>query len=66
MSKLTLDEFCNHWARGKMVRPWHSLLAKNAEDFATMAGESALSGISTPFSSGGLYGCGQRWAPRAS
>lgn len=66
MSKLTLDEFCNQWARGKMVRPWHSLLAKNAEDFATVAGEYALESFRSSFSQGGLYGSGQRWAPRES
>lgn len=66
MAKITLDDFCNQWARGKTVRPWHSLLSKNAEDFATVAGEYALSRFRTSFSEGGFYGSGQRWAPRTS
>ncbi len=47
MPAITLDEFCNQWARGKDVRPFHSLLAKNAEDFVTLAGEYALSRFRT-------------------
>ncbi|CDN31873.1 hypothetical protein BN938_1793 [Mucinivorans hirudinis] len=66
MAKITLDDFCNQWSRGKQVRPWHSLLAKNAEDFATLAGEYALSRFRTSFVEGGFYGSGQKWAPRES
>lgn len=66
MTKLTLDEFCNQWARGKTVRPWHSLLAKNAEDFVTLAGEYARSRFRTSFAEGGLYGSGNKWTPRQS
>ncbi len=64
--KLTLDDFCNQWARGKLVRPWHSLLAKNAEDFATLAGEYALESFRSSFTEGGFCGSGQKWAPRES
>lgn len=66
MPAITLDQFCNQWARGKDVRPWHSLLAKNAEDFVTVAGEYALSRFRTSFAEGGLYGSGTKWAPRTS
>lgn len=66
MPKITLDEFCNHWGRDQTVRKWHSLLAKNAEDFATLAGEYALSRFRTSFLEGGLYGGGQKWTPRES
>lgn len=66
MPAITLDQFCNQWARGKDVRPWHSLLAKNAEDFVTLAGEYALSRFRTSFAEGGFYGSGTKWAPRTS
>lgn len=66
MPAITLDEFCNQWARGKDVRPFHSLLAKNAEDFVTLAGEYALSRFRTSFAEGGFYGSGTKWAPRTS
>ena len=66
MAKITLDDFCNHWTRGKMARPFHSLLTKNAEDFVTLAGEYALSRFRTSFVEGGFYGSGQKWAPRES
>lgn len=66
MPELTLEQFCNQWSRGKQVRPWHSLLAKNAEDFATLAGEYALSRFRTSFAEGGFYGSGTKWAPRES
>lgn len=52
--------------RGKDVRPFHSLLAKNAEDFVTFTGEYALSRFRTSFAEGGFYGSGTKWAPRTS
>ena len=55
MPVITLDQFCDQWARGKTVRPWHSLLAKNAEDFVTSAGEYALSRFRTSFAEGGYF-----------
>lgn len=66
MTNITLDQFCAHWTRDKRVRAWHSLLAKNAEDFATRAGEYALSCFKSSFDSGGFYGSGTKWAPRTS
>lgn len=66
MSKLTLDQFCNLWAKDSRSKQWHSILAKNAEDLATLAGEYALSRFRTSFSEGGLYGTGTKWAPRES
>lgn len=66
MQKLTLDQFCAQWSRSSRVRPWHSLLAFNSEEFATKAGEYALSRFRTSFSSGGFYGSGQRWRARES
>lgn len=66
MTKITLEQFCNHWTRDKRARHWHSLLAKNVEDFATRAGEYALSRFRTSFHEGGFYGSGTKWAPRTS
>lgn len=66
MPKITLDEFCKHWTRDSRLRAWPSLLAKNAEDFATLAGEYAKGRFEESFSSGGFYGSGTKWAPRES
>lgn len=63
MPAITLDEFCNQWARGKDVRPFHSLLAKNAEDFVTLAGEYALSRFRTSFAEGGFTAAEQNGHP---
>ncbi len=65
MTKLTLDEFCSQWFRPKTVRPWHSLLAFNADEFTTKAGTYALSRFRTSFIEGGFYG-GSKWSPRTS
>lgn len=66
MAKITLDDFCNQWTRRREQRAWHSLLAKNAEDFATLAGEYALASFRSSFENGGFYGGSQKWAPRES
>lgn len=66
MQKITLDGFCNHWVRAKTQRPWHSRLAFNSEEFATKAGEYALSRFRTSFDIGGFYGSGTKWRPRES
>ena len=66
MTKITLDEFCNQWTRDKRVRPWHSLLAKNAEDFVTRAGAYAEDCFKSSFDTGGFYGSATKWAPRTS
>lgn len=66
MDKLTLDQFCNLWAKDIRSKQWHSILAKNAEDFATEAGEYALSCFRASFDQGGFYGSGTKWAPRES
>ena len=66
MNKLTLDQFCDLWAKDIRQKQWHSILAKNAEDFATVAGEYALSCFRASFDQGGFYGSGTKWAPRES
>lgn len=57
---------CKQWTRDKKVRPWSSLLEKNAEDFATIAGVYARNCFRLSFMEGGLYGTGKKWAPRTS
>lgn len=64
--KITLDQFCDQWARNGKQRAWHSLLARNAEDFATTAGEYSKTMFKTSFAQGGFYGSGTKWAPRKS
>lgn len=64
--KITLDQFCNQWARSDRQYAWHSLLAKNAEDFVTRAGEYSRTMFATSFAQGGFYGNGTKWAPRRS
>lgn len=64
--KITLDQFCDQWARNGKQRAWHSLSAKNAEDFATTAGEYTRTMFATSFAQGGFYGSSTRWAPRQS
>lgn len=66
MQKITLDQFCNHWYRAKTQRPWHSMLAFNAHEFATKAGGHALGSFRESFVKGGFYGSGQKWQPRTS
>lgn len=66
MPKITLDQFCKQWTRGRDVRDWHSLLAKNAEDFVTRAGKYAVDCFKSSFAEGGFYGSGTKWAPRTS
>lgn len=66
MSKLTLDQFCNLWAKDVRQKQWHSILAFNAENFATEAGEYAKSCFQASFEQGGFYGSGTKWAPRES
>jgi hypothetical protein len=66
MNNLTLDQFCNLWAKDIRQKQWHSILAKNAEDFATEAGEYALSCFRASFDQGGFYGSGTKWAARES
>ena len=65
MPKISLGDFCAQWSRGSRVRPWHSLLAYNAEEFSTKAGTYALSRFRTSFAEGGFYG-GSKWSPRTS
>ncbi len=66
MIKLTLDQFGAQWDRGKNKRSMGSLLAFNAENFATRAGEYARLCFISSFASGGFYGSAKRWAPRRS
>ena len=66
MQKITLDQFCNQWARTKQQMAWSSRLSYNAEEFATKAGEYALSRFKTSFQIGGFYGSGTKWKPRES
>lgn len=66
MTNITLAQFCNQWTRGEMATAWHSLLAKNAENFVTLAGEYAKKGFQSSFDEGGLYGSGKKWEPRTS
>ena len=65
MPKISLDEFCNQWARAKTQRAWSSRLAYNAEEFSTKAGTYTLSRFRTSFAEGGFYG-GSKWSPRTS
>ena len=66
MPKISLDDFCNQWARAKTQRAWSSLLAFNAEEFVTKAGGHTLGSFRESFTSGGFYGSGSKWQPRTS
>ncbi len=64
MIKISLDEFCNQWHKSKMQKPWHSVLAFNADEFVTKAGIYSLSAFRESFAMGGFGG--RKWKPRES
>lgn len=66
MTKISLDEFCAQWSRGKIQKPLHSILAFNAEEFVTKAGGLALGSFRESFIRGGFFGSGTKWQPRTS
>ncbi len=66
MHKITIDEFCNQWARTKQQMSWSSRLSYNVEEFTTRAGVYSLSRFKTSFYEGGMYGSGTKWKPRES
>lgn len=65
MAKITLDEFCNQWVKGKWTTVMASKLATNVFNFATAAGDYSRREFIYSFDSGGFCG-GSTWAPRAS
>ena len=65
MPKITLDEFCAHWVKGKYVTKMPNKLERNVFDFVTLAGDYSRQQFQASFSSGGFCG-GSRWAPRTS
>ena len=65
MPKITLDEFCAQWVKGKWTTAMASRLENNVFNFATVAGDYAKQQFGASFPAGGFCG-GEKWAPRTS
>lgn len=64
MAKLTLDEFCDQWVKGKWTTVMASRLEQNVFDFATLAGRFTKQEFKSNFSRGGFFG--KKWSARTS